>query len=78
MGRMVSYLTIRKFARALTVIPVLPGTEGIIGPPKVASTESSTRAAATGASNNHQPLSKSAHDPDQLPETASPALESRP
>jgi transcriptional regulator with XRE-family HTH domain len=30
-GRMVSYLTIRKFARALTVTPPLLGSDGIIG-----------------------------------------------
>jgi transcriptional regulator with XRE-family HTH domain len=29
-GRMVSYLTIRKFARALTVTPPLLGSDGII------------------------------------------------
>ena len=30
-GRQVSYLTIRKFARALTITPPLPGSDGIIG-----------------------------------------------
>jgi len=32
-GRQVDYRTLRKFARAITVTPVLPGTEGIIAPP---------------------------------------------
>jgi transcriptional regulator with XRE-family HTH domain len=47
-GRMVSYLTIRKFARALTVTPALPGTEGIIGPQKEAVIVSPLKAPSDG------------------------------
>jgi transcriptional regulator with XRE-family HTH domain len=47
-GRMVSYLTIRKFARALTVTPVLPGTEGIIGTQKEVGIRFPTPADADG------------------------------
>lgn len=51
-GKMVSYLTIRKLARALTVTPVLPGTDGIILEKKEAATESPLVAAGAGASAN--------------------------
>lgn len=47
-GRMVSYLTIRKFARALTVTPVLPGTEGIIGRQREAAVVSPLKAPSDG------------------------------
>jgi transcriptional regulator with XRE-family HTH domain len=35
-GRMASYTTIRKLARALTITPPLPGSDGIIGTQKAA------------------------------------------
>lgn len=35
-GRMASYTTIRKLARALTITPSLPGGDGIIGTQKAA------------------------------------------
>jgi transcriptional regulator with XRE-family HTH domain len=49
-GRQVSYLTIRKFARVLTITPVLLGSEGIIGAQRSDASASPSQASVAEAS----------------------------
>ncbi len=44
-GRSISYLTIRKLARALALTPVMPGADGILGVYENAASGSQPRAA---------------------------------